>query len=132
MRKLTLESRIARLEKLFNIKKAVKNESALPNDLYLDLADVFDEHFGSEDNYSSARELKDHLFAASQCENDMMVDNAIMYLASDFGYDEDELEDLRNEITDDLAELADNTLNELDPLYAESCKRRRSNRRFRR
>ena len=115
MIKRTLEQRIARLEKLLNGKvkksykfeKTFKNESVLPYDIISDLNSVFYDHFGNEDNYSTEREFEENMFAACEGDNDMMVDDAIMYLANDYGHDEEGLQDLRDDIADYIAGCAE-------------------------
>lgn len=126
MRKFTLEQRITRLEKLLSNRKPVKkesrkvnrrkakNESALRSDIFDALTSVFGDHFSDKGYYSSRRDWFSNLQNAKNYSNDMMVDDAIMWLASDYGYDADLLEDLRDDIADDLAQLADDTLGSAD------------------
>ena len=106
MRKPTIEQRIARLEKMIS-RKSVKNEAKLKRKMNIDLQEVFVDHLGSRDCYDSERDFKENIFALTQGDNDPAVDSAIMYMSSDFGYDEDLLEDLRDDIADALAEMAD-------------------------
>ena len=106
MRKPTVEQRIARLEKMIS-RKSVKNEAKLKRAMRRDLQSVFDDHLGSEDCYDSERDFKENIFALTQGDNDPAVDSAIMYMSSDFDYDEDLLDDLRDDIADALAEMAD-------------------------
>jgi hypothetical protein len=54
------------------------------------------------------------MFAACEGDNDMMVDDAIMYLANDYGYDEESLEDLRDDIADYIADCADKVYKQED------------------
>lgn len=96
-----IEKRLIRLEKM------MKNESALPYDVISDLNSVFYDHFGNEDNYDSVKEFEENMFAACEGDNDMMVDDAIMYLANDYGHDEEGLEDLRDDIADYIAGCAE-------------------------
>jgi hypothetical protein len=111
-RSVLLEKRIARLEKL------IKNESGIVFDgmgrILRDLETVFYDHFGNEDNYDSEREFEENMFAACEGANDMMVDDAIMYLANDYGYDEESLEDLRDDIADYIADCADKVYKQED------------------
>ena len=106
MRKPTIEQRITRLEKMIS-RKSVKNEAKLKRKMNIDLQEVFVDHLGSKDCYDSERDFKENMFALTQGDNDSAVDSAIMYMSSDFGYDEDLLEDLRDDIADALAEMAD-------------------------
>ena len=141
MRKPTIEQRIARLEKLLSSRKSVKkesrnanrrivkNESALQPNMHEDLLSIFDNRFCGGEYFGSHRNFKDNMWAASQGENDRLVDDAIMWLVDDFGYDEEELEDLRDDIADDLAEMADDMIHDYDDWdedeseYDESAKR---------
>lgn len=104
---MLIEHRLARLEKLLSSDKSVKNEGRLKRAMRSDLQSVFDDHLGSEDCYDDEREFKENMFALTQGDNDPAVDSAIMYMSSDFGYDEDLLEDLRDDIADALAKMAD-------------------------
>lgn len=109
-RKLTLGQRIARLEHLVRCNKraaTVKNEAKLKRAIRRDLQSVFDNHLGSENYYDSEREFKENMLYLSQGSNDPAVDSAIMYMSSDYDYDEDLLDDLRDDIADALAEMAD-------------------------
>lgn len=146
-RKMTLENRIARLERLLGNKsvkkesrrvtRRSKNESALRPDMHDDLVTIFDDRFNGPGYYDSMREFKNNIEYMSTGDNDMMVDDAIMWLASDFGYDEAELEDLRDAIAADLAQMAADEIHDWDLWYEdededwdeedeefESCRRR--------
>lgn len=110
-RSILLEKRIARLEKL------IKNESIEFGDMdrvLCDLETVFYDHFANEDNYDSKEDFKNNIEYASNGDNDMMVDDAIMWLASDFNYDEADLEDLRDDIAGKIAEYATDVFDEED------------------
>lgn len=110
--KRSLESRIARLESLISNKKSVKNES-LHQDMMNELHDIFDEHFACEDCYSSRREFILEMEGMADVANDMMVDDAIMYLCNEYGYDEDSLYSFRDDIEDALADMAQSVLDDL-------------------
>lgn len=107
MRKLTLEQRVARLEKLLSRKasKSRKFEGLHP-DMLQELQMIFDNHFASPSYYGSRREFQLEMEAMADDANDMMVDDAIMYLANDYGYNEDRLESARDDISDSLSQMA--------------------------
>jgi hypothetical protein len=116
MRNITLEKRIKRLEKLLShknenmwdyvdmdkIRKHRKRSSSLENDL----RDVFDNRFCGEDYYDSEEEFRENMYSMARGRNDAMVDSAIEWLIGDFGYDEIELEDRRNDIKRMLSYMA--------------------------
>jgi len=139
MRKPTLEQRIARLESIISRKatkkesrkinrRKTKNESALRPDMLEDLQSIFSDRFCA-DYFSSMSEFKDNIFAASQGQNDQLVDDAIMWMVEDYDYDEEEMEGLRDEIANDLAQLSDDFIHDFDDWYEddefESVKRTR-------
>ena len=129
MKKLTLGQRIVRLEKLLSTKSK-KNESALPRNMYRDLRSIFEDRFCGEGYFDSLRNFKDHMWALSQGEDDDLVREAIHWMADDFDYDEESLDDYYDEIADDLAQMADDVLHDWDidddelDEFDESCKRR--------
>lgn len=114
IRKLTLEQRIANLEKLLYGRKTAKNESVLNPTMHEDLLSIFDNRFCGGEYFGSHRSFKDNMQAAAQGNNDQLVDDAIMWLVDDFGYNEEELEELRGEIADDLAEMAGDMIHDYD------------------
>jgi hypothetical protein len=123
MRKITLEQRVARLEKLFNskIKKSRKFEGLHPDMLH-ELQTIFDNHFASPSYYGSKREFQLEMEGMADGANDMMVDDAIIYLVNDYGYNEDRLESARDDIADSLSQMARVLLDGMDE-YDESHKR---------
>ena len=80
--------------------------SSLPIDMYYDLKSVFENRFCEDGYYDDEVEFKENIESMSSCDNDTMVDDAIMWMADDFGWDDDILEDYREDITIDLAKMA--------------------------
>lgn len=116
-RKMILEKRIMRLENLIkeseldsktrpSCSRKSKNESALRPDMHDDLRTIFDDRFCGSDYFDTNSSFKNNMIAASQGDNDSLVDDAIMWMVDDFGYDEEELNGLRDEIADDLAQMS--------------------------
>ena len=102
-----LESRIARLEKLMK-----KNES-LEGDIFDNLEEIFDDHFCNNDDWAP-RKLKAQMQAAARGDNNRLIGLAMKYLEDEYGYDPEVLENLRDEIVDDISELASDCLDNLD------------------
>ena len=95
MRKLTLEERITRLEKL--VCKSTKNESAnLANDVFRWYANNVDMY-----NFSRVYDYVDYLDSLATYHNNEAVFNCM----KDLGYDTDD-QWLFDEVGDNLAELA--------------------------
>lgn len=75
-------------------------------DMLRELQIVFDNNFGAPGYYGSEREFQLEMEGMADGTNDMMVSDAIQYLCDEFGYDADRLESVRDDIADDLSQMA--------------------------
>lgn len=116
MSKVTLEQRIARLERLLNrkINKSSKFED-FHSDVLRDLMVVFEKYFASPDNYKSNREFESEMEEMVNGDNDAMIDDVIQCLCDEFGYDPDSLEDVYDDIIDSLSQMAKDALYSIGP-----------------
>lgn len=119
MRDIKLEARIARLEKLLTIKvgKSVKNESnesALSDEMYDQLEDIFDNRFCAGGYSGSHKNWKRDMEDLSNGECPKLVDDAIKWLVNDYHYNREELEYLRDDIASYLADMAADMIYDYD------------------
>lgn len=104
-----------------------KNES-LDSDLLANLEEVFNDNFALPSYYGSDREFRLEIEAMADSTNDMMVDDAIMYLCDKFGYNARQLEHFRDELANELSILAQRVVDNIDQYASESKKCRLESR----
>jgi hypothetical protein len=95
-------------------------------DMLRELQIVFDNNFGAPGYYGSEREFQLEMEGMADGTNDMMVSDAIQYLCDEFGYDADRLESVRDDIADDLSQMAQVLLDNMNA--SESKKRKLESR----
>lgn len=95
-------------------------------DMLQELQVVFDNNFGAPGYYGSEREFQLEMEGMADGTNDMMVSDAIQYLCDEFGYDADRLESVRDDIADDLSQMAQVLLDNMNA--SESKKRKLESR----
>lgn len=95
-------------------------------DMLQELQIVFDNNFASPNYYGSEREFQLEMEGMADGTNDMMVSDAIQYLCDEFGYDADRLESVRDDIADDLSQMAQVLLDNMNA--SESKKRKLESR----
>ena len=98
-------------------------------DMLQELQVVFDNNFGAPGYYGSEREFQLEMEGMADGTNDMMVSDAIQYLCDEFGYDADRLESVRDDIADDLSQMAQVLL---DNMNASESKKRKLESRIKR
>lgn len=98
-------------------------------DMLQELQVVFDNNFASPNYYGSEREFQLEMEGMADGTNDMMVSDAIQYLCDEFGYDADRLESVRDDIADDLSQMAQVLL---DNMNASESKKRKLESRIKR
>lgn len=98
-------------------------------DMLQELQIVFDNNFGAPGYYGSEREFQLEMEGMADGTNDMMVSDAIQYLCDEFGYDADRLESVRDDIADDLSQMAQVLL---DNMNASESKKRKLESRIKR
>ena len=119
--KLTLEQRVTLLEKFVKtLENKSKNEALIPRGLIADVTDVFNYHFSNPDSYTDYKSFLANIRDAAVCNNDRMIDDIIMYMIDDYDYEEDQLEDLRRDITKVVSYLAEDILDDNYYDYDES------------
>ena len=91
-------------------------------DMLRELQMVFDNNFGSPSYYGSDREFQLEMEGLADGTNDMMVSDAIQCLCDEFGYDADRLESVRDDIADDLSQMAQVLLDNMDISESKKCK----------
>ena len=95
-------------------------------DMLQELQVVFDNNFGAPGYYGSEHEFQLEMEGMADGTNDMMVSDAIQYLCDEFGYDADRLESVRDDIADDLSQMAQVLLDNMNA--SESKKRKLESR----
>lgn len=106
-----LESRIARLEKLVSASntKSKKNESNYGSIVDDAIADWFRENMHDDTFDGNRREWVENLWAFTEYENDLRVEDCIAYLEELNILDPDD-EDTFEEVSEELAKLAENVI----------------------
>lgn len=103
-----------------------KNEGRIPDPILVDdLEEVFNDianpsYYGSEDDFELEME------GMADNANDMMVNDVLQRLCDEYGYTVDSLESIRDDIADQLAQMAQELLDEMD--VSESKKRKLESR----
>lgn len=108
------------------VESCIRKFEGLHPDMLQELQIVFDNNFASPNYYGSEHEFQLEMEGMADGTNDMMVSDAIQYLCDEFGYDADCLESVRDDIADDLSQMAQVLLDNMDA--SESKKRKLESR----